>query len=134
MASHRNHARIPDWGIDLPPENRPGVPYESAPHPLAGAHWTTPARQVPTVRVLKRADLAHLTPVFSTAVPPHGLSGQLRKVAYTIPEHEGRHWLLLMLADRVDVIESNLGDVAKRVLPIAAIAVAVGVGIRALRR
>jgi hypothetical protein len=134
MASPSAHANIPFWGIDLPPENRPGVPYERAPRPLAGAHWITPARQVPTVPVLKRAGLAQLTPVFGTAAPPHGLSGRLRKVGYDITDDKVRHWMVLLLADRVDVIESNLGDVAKRVLPIAAIALAVGAGIRALRR
>jgi hypothetical protein len=125
---------VPGWGIDLPTRNRPGIPYERPPQPVPGAHWTTPARQVATVEVLKRAGLAELTPVFGTAVPPHGLSGSLRRLAYQIPDHDTRHWLVLMAADRVDVIESDVGGFVRRSLPILALVVAVGAGIGALRR
>jgi hypothetical protein len=45
-------------------------------------------------------------PVFGTAQPPRGLSGALRRRAYAIPEHRARHWALLLLADRVDVVET----------------------------
>jgi len=86
------------------------------------------------VEVLTRADLVRLTPVFSTAVPPHGLSGVLRRIAYQIPDHRVRHWLVLMAADRVDVIESDVGGFVRRSLPVVAVAAVVGVGIRALRR
>lgn len=131
---HLTHARIPDWGIDLPLENRPGVPYETAPRPLPGAHWIAPVRQVPHVTVLHRAGLARLTPVFGTASPPHGISGKLRRIAYDIPEYRARHWMLLLFADRVDVIESDPVGFVKRALPVAAIALAIGAGIAALRR
>ena len=48
------------------------------------------------------------TPVFGTAQPPRGLSGRLRRAAYGIPDHFARHWMLLILADRVDVLESRV--------------------------
>lgn len=133
-AARAAHVNIPSWGIDLPRENRPGVPYEHAPHAVPGSHWITPVRQVAHRTVLKRADLARLTPVFGTAQPPHGLSGELRRVAYTIPDHRVRHWLLLFAADRVDVIESDLGGFVKRAWPAVAIAIAAGVAIGARRR
>lgn len=99
---------IPDWGIDLSPADRPGVPKETAPHAVPHAHWIEPDRQRATVTVLKRALLDELTPVFSTAVPPRGLSGLLRGVAYEIPENRVRHWLILRLADQIDVVEGLL--------------------------
>ena len=46
-----------------------------------------------------------LTPVYSTALPPRGLSGLLRRKAYTIPDHKPQRWMLLLAADRVDVLE-----------------------------
>jgi MYXO-CTERM domain-containing protein len=46
--------------------------------------------------------------VFGTAQPPYGLSGALRRGAYAIPEHRARHWMLLMLADRVELVEHRL--------------------------
>jgi hypothetical protein len=77
-----------------------------------GAHWKEPERQQPPddVPVLKRAELDELTPTFSTALPPKGLSGLLKRVAYDLPEHSVRHVLLLLLSDRVDVVESRLRE------------------------
>jgi hypothetical protein len=48
------------------------------------------------------------TPVFGTAQPPRGLSGALRRRAYALPEHHTRHWLWLLLADRIDLAEHRL--------------------------
>lgn len=108
------HARIPFWGVDLQRSVRPGVPKETPPRPIPHAHWVTPERQPQTVEVLRRADLSELTPVFSTAVPPHGVSGMLRRYAYRIPDDRASHWLVLMIADKVDVIESALADLVSR--------------------
>ena len=96
-------------GIDRDPARRPGVPMETEPKPAGHAHWQTPQRQEPTAEVLKRANLEQLTPVFGTAQPPKGLSGTMRRMAYRIPEHKLPHWLLLLMADRVDVLEHRLG-------------------------
>jgi hypothetical protein len=94
---------------DAGPDARPGVPREAEPQPDPGAHWARPPRQSPTVTVLRRKGLDELTPVFGTAQPPHGLSGLIRRAAYRAPEHKARHWAGLLLADRVDVLESRLG-------------------------
>ncbi|WP_395842059.1 hypothetical protein [Cystobacter fuscus] len=107
--AQREHTDIRGWGADEDPRNRPGVPMLLEPRVRGGAHWQEPERQPPPeVPVLKRASLEELTPVFSTAIPPKGLSGILRSVAYDIPEHYFRHVALLLLADRVDVLESRL--------------------------
>jgi hypothetical protein len=55
-----------------------------------------------------------LPPVYGTAQPPKRLSGLLRRVAYRTGEHQARHWLLLRIADRLDVIESRVDDVLAR--------------------
>jgi len=52
---------------------------------------------------------ARIPPVYGTAQPPRGLSGVLRDSAYQYPSHKARHWLILMLADRVDVLEHTVG-------------------------
>jgi len=109
------HADIPGWGADGDPRMRPGVPMLLKPEPRGGAHWDRPERQPPPdFPVLKRAELDELTPAFGTAAPPKGLSGVLRRVAYAIPENRVRHVMLLLVADRVDVLESRLlGSPAK---------------------
>jgi hypothetical protein len=107
--SEQIHADIPGWGVDGDPETRPGVPMLLKPQPRGGAHWKQPERQPPPdFPVLKRAELDELTPAFGTAAPPRGLSGVLRRVAYAIPENRTRHVMLLLVADRVDVLESRL--------------------------
>ena len=100
--------KLPYWGADRRLEDRPGVPRETMPHPLAGAHWTVPEQQTPAPDVLVRADLGRLTPVFGTRQPPHGLSGMMRRAAYRVPDWLVRHWMILLVADRVDALESGI--------------------------
>jgi len=79
---------------------------ETDPHPAGAAHWNEPERMPdPGDQVLKRKNLDEMTPVFSTANPPRGISGQMRRFAYQIPEYKTSHWLLLLLADRIDAME-----------------------------
>lgn len=97
-------------GIDEAPERRPGVPMEAEPpRPSPGAYWHTPERQRKRFGHLKRKGLDELTPVFGNTIPPRGASGIMRRIAYRIPEHRARHWTLLLMADRVDVLEGRLG-------------------------
>ncbi|MBZ4376555.1 hypothetical protein [Corallococcus sp. AS-1-6] len=105
----------PTLAVDLDPANRPGVPMETAPKPLAGARVPI-AHQHAEVPVFKHAGRKEMPPVFGTAQPPKGLSGLLRKAAYAKPDHKPGHWMLLLLADRVDVWEHRL----RRSLPWAA--------------
>lgn len=106
-------------GFDAREGQRPGVPMEKVPpEPAGNAHWLQPDRMANPGHVLKRAGLDELTPVFGTTVPPRGLSGVMRTAAYRIPDHFTRHWLLLLAADRVDVLEDRL----RRFLPLAVVA------------
>lgn len=123
-------SRIPDWGYDARPEDRPGVPMEHEPRPMEGVHWREPIRQGDDPRHLKRMELDRLTPVYGTAVPPRGVSGRIRRFAYSIPEHRARRWMLLLFADRVDVVEYAVGTRA-RWLPVLA---AAGGGAFVMRR
>lgn len=106
-------ATIAGWGSDLDPAVRPGVPRDKAPH--IGVEHLYPEsipRQVPKHRIHKSTEHGKLTPVFGTSCPPRGLSGALRDVAYRYSEGRVARWLTLMVADRVDVVESAAKDVA----------------------
>jgi hypothetical protein len=103
--------------VDRDPQRRPGVPPEAA--PLSSPHARTVVQLRQPGQPTGVTDAR--TPVFGTAQPPRGLSGRLRRAAYRIPDHHARHWMLLMLADRVDVLESRV-----RARP--AVALAVGLG------
>jgi hypothetical protein len=99
---------IPGWGVDLDPKNRPAVPKEHFNPGGTGAHWDFPERQVPRWPRERSPEHKFLTPVFGTACPPKGLSGMIRRYAYRFSEGRLKHWLLLMGADRVDVVESRI--------------------------
>ena len=101
-------ARIPGWGVDLDPKDRPSVPREQFDPDLSGAHWDFPERQ--TERWPRERSIEHkfLTPVFGTSCAPKGMSGKMRKYAYGFGEGRSAHWLILLAADRVDALESHL--------------------------
>jgi hypothetical protein len=109
MNAEVSRAKQPPYqGVDRHPEDRPGVPRETRPHRLPGAHWSDPDQQPADPQLLGRLGLPRVTPVFSTALPPRGVSGVVRRVAHRIPDHRVSHWVLLMLADRIDVIQNLL--------------------------
>jgi len=101
--------QIIGYGVDEPLDRRPGVPMEIQPRPLREVPEPIPYQET-KVRIFKRVGLNDLTPVFGTSQPPRGLSGVLRSFAYRIPEHKASHWGLLLLSDRVDIIEGLLLD------------------------
>jgi hypothetical protein len=102
-------ARIPGWGIDLDPKNRPSVPKLRYDPDSTGAHWDFPERQPEKWPRERSVEHKFLTPVFGTSCPLKGASGVIRKIAYK-KYSEGRtaHWLLLIAADRVDAWENQL--------------------------
>lgn len=102
-------ARIPGWGVDLDPADRPSVPKLRFAPGETGAHWDFPERQPGHETRERSIEHAFVTPVFGSTFPLRGLSGAIRRHAY-LRYSEGRaaHWLLLLGADRVDVAESRI--------------------------
>lgn len=101
--------RIPGWGVDLDPADRPSVPRERFDPGATGAHWEFPERQ-PEERPRERSiEHGTLPPVFGTTLPLRGVSGVVRRYAYRrFSEARAAHWLLLMAGDRIDVVESRV--------------------------
>jgi hypothetical protein len=107
-SSDQLRARIPGWGVDLDPRDRPSVPRERFDPDATGAHWDFPERQPEKWPRERSIEHKFLTPVFGTSCPPKGVSGAMRKFAYRYSEGRAAHWLLLLAADRVDALESHL--------------------------
>ena len=108
-SSDELRARIPGWGADLDPSDRPSVPRLQFDPDRSGAHWDFPDRQPEKWPRERSMEHAFLTPAFGTSCPPKGLSGAIRKLAYArYSEGRAAHWLLLLAADRVDTKESIL--------------------------
>jgi hypothetical protein len=105
-------ARIPGWGADLDPADRPSYPRERTDLPT-GAHWEFPDRQEETYPRERSIEHTMLPPVFGTAQPLHGAAGAIRRYAYDrFSEGRAAHWLLLIAADRVDSTTAHLKSFA----------------------
>ena len=108
---------INGWGADLDRKDRPGVPMERTPPRFINQPAGDPPQQQETVEVLVSSERPGITQVFGTVQPPSGLSGMLRRLAFNASENDLRHWLLLLLADRVNVVEGIAEDLARGHIP-----------------
>jgi hypothetical protein len=116
MASQFAH--IKGWGIDADPDNDPTYLMK---------HWTgddhkrlnyeRPVQQAITVEKLHSNERPSVSAVFGTSCPPSGVSGMLRRYAFKYSEGKWAHWLTLLLADRVNVIEGVISDISKGHFP-----------------
>src|ERR687885_691517 len=109
---------VKGWGIDADPENDPAYPIKkrnNAEH--AGYTWQRPAQQPVTIEVLHSNERPNVSAVFGTSTPPAGLSGAIRRFAFKYSESSYGHWLPLMLADRVGVVEGYLEDLSRGHVP-----------------
>lgn len=90
---------------------------ERTPPRLPNGPIAEPKPQRSHVEVLHSTERAGLTPLYGTPLPPAGLNGSLRRVAFRYSENDLRHWLILLAADRVQVGEALLTDLAHGRVP-----------------
>jgi len=113
-----NPSQLPGWNIDADPENDPTYPMRTrTPDDHKGYTWERPTMQPVNIEVLQSIERPGITAVFGTSVPPSGLSGAIRRFAFKYSESNYLHWLPLLFADRVNVVEGVLGDLAHGKLP-----------------
>jgi hypothetical protein len=110
-------SEINGWGADLDPALRPGVPRDKAPEIGVEKLYPDIEPQIPLVKINRSIEHGQMPPVFGSTCPPRGLSGMIRNYAYKYSEAKFAHWLPLLFADRVDVVESILIDIAHGRLP-----------------
>jgi hypothetical protein len=102
---------VKGWGIDANPENDPTYPMKNRNNgEHEGYSWQRPAQQPVDVEVLHSNERPNVTAVFGESTPPSGMSGALRRFAFKYSESSYGHWLPLMAADRVGVIEGLFND------------------------
>lgn len=108
---------IPGWGVDAEPDNNPTWPIRHIENQTRGLTWERPAQQSTKVEVLRSIEHNRLPAVIGTSTPPSGLSGMIRRYAFRRSESDWWHWLLLMGADRINVVEGVVEDLAKGKVP-----------------
>src|SRR5690349_21343166 len=118
MENRINAEQVKGWAIDADPENEPTYPmkkYTGDDHNRL--NYERPSQQAVTVELLRSNERPNYPAVFGTSVPPEGLSGQMRRKAFKYSEDRYPHWLLLMMADRVNVVEGMIKDIKRGHFP-----------------
>ena len=109
---------IPGWGIDADPENDPTYPMKHR----NGAdyerfNYDKPTQQPVNIEILHSNERPGVSRVFGTSTPPTGLSGRIRRYAFNYSESTYKHWVPLVLADRIGVVEGIIDDLKHGIIP-----------------
>ncbi|GGE95835.1 hypothetical protein [Sphingomonas prati] len=111
-------ATVPGWGVDADVRNNPTWPIRHREDlRTLGLDWDRPAQQSPDVEILQSIEHDRLPAVVGTSTPPSGLSGMIRRYAFRRSESDWWHWLLLMGADRINVVEGVVEDLGHGRIP-----------------
>ena len=104
--------------MDANPRNDPTYPMlERSFVGSPGMNWQRPSQQPQDVEVLQSIEHNRRPAVFGASTPPSAVSGAIRRSAFAYSESQWPHWLLLMLADRVNTVEGVLEDLARGKIP-----------------
>jgi len=113
-----DYKTIPGWNMDADPKNEPTYPmkkYTGDDHNRS--NYVRPPLQPVREEVLHSIERPNISAVFGTPNPPSGLSGIIRRQAFKFSESEYGHWLNLILADRINMIEGIIDDIRHGFFP-----------------
>ena len=112
-------AKIAGWGVDADPQNDPTYPYRdrTQDEEKSVMDWTPPPRQPEQVEVLQSIEYLRRPAVFGSSTPPSWVSGSIRRLAFRWSESHWLHWLMLMGADRINVVEGVVQDLGRGKIP-----------------
>ena len=108
---------IVGWGVDADPENDPTYPIRDRSNDDHSGQWQRPTQQRPDVELLQSIEHKQLPAVFGTSSPPKWISGWMRRLAFRWSESNWAHWLILLGADRVNMVEGLVEDLARGKVP-----------------
>jgi hypothetical protein len=111
-------SQVKGWGIDADPKNDPTYPMKKRNNgEHAGYTWDRPTQQQTDVEILHSNERPNVSAAFGTSTPPSGLSGIIRREAFKFSENSYGHWVPLMVADRIGVVEGVVEDLARGHVP-----------------
>jgi hypothetical protein len=106
------------WGLDADAENDPTYPIKNRNNgEHEGYSWDRPEQQPVDIEVLHSTERPNVAATFGKTIPPAGLSGVIRRGAFKYSEDAYMHWLPLMLADRVNMVEGVFQDLSRGHIP-----------------
>ena len=113
-----NTSAIIGWGVDADPNNDPTYPMRNQLGDRGlTRQWNRPPVQQPHVEILQSIEHVRQPAVVGTSTPPKGLSGMMRRAAFRWSESNWLHWLILMGADRINVVEGVMSDLRHGHIP-----------------
>ncbi|HZF42401.1 MAG TPA: hypothetical protein VEZ48_03235 [Sphingomonadaceae bacterium] len=111
-------SKIVGWGHDADRENNPTYPMRDRDaQDRTGADWQSPPAQRADVEVLQSIEYNRRPAVVGTSTPPSGVSGAIRRAAFRYSESDWRHWLMLLGADRINMVEGVVQDLGRGKIP-----------------
>lgn len=111
-------SKIVGWGVDADRDNDPTFPMrDRAAEERTGKDWQSPPAQQSQVEVLQSVEYNRRPAVVGTSTPPSWLSGTVRRFAFRYSESDWTHWLLLLGADRINVVEGVVQDLGRFKVP-----------------
>ena len=110
-------SKIAGWGVDADPRNDPTYPFRDRSNDDHSGEWLRPPQQMSSTEILQSVEHKRRPAVFGTSSPPTGASGAVRRLAFRWSESSWIHWLLLIGADRVNMVEGLVQDVARAKIP-----------------
>jgi hypothetical protein len=109
---------INGWAIDADKQNDPTYPMRRRENEdTKNCDWQRPSLQSTREHIFHSTERPNLTAVFGTSAPPKGVSGKIRAFAFKYSEGKLLHWLSLLLADRVDMVEGVISDLSTGHVP-----------------
>ncbi|SNC77152.1 hypothetical protein SAMN06265337_3729 [Hymenobacter gelipurpurascens] len=103
--------KLKGWGVDADPKNDPTYPMRERMNVSQDPDSKHRPKQQPIeVELLKSIERPTVSAVYGESAPPSGLSGMIRRFAFKYSESHYGHWLPLLVADRVNVVEGVLDD------------------------
>lgn len=107
---------IAGWGADADKSLRPAHVMWKVPEGGTGAHWKVPEQQANFTDFVS-IERPRVTKVFGSGPAPVGLSGVIRKIAFKRSEGTFGHWMMLILADRINIFEGVIDDITHGIRP-----------------
>ena len=113
-----NTSGIIGWGVDADPNNDPTYPMRNQLGDRGlTRQWNRPPVQQPHVEILQSIEHVRQPAVVGTSTPPKWLSGMMRRAAFRWSESNWLHWLILLGADRINVVEGVMSDLRHGHIP-----------------
>jgi hypothetical protein len=118
IAENDTLRKISGWGVDADPDNDPTYPIrDTSRDPGLTRMWERPPVQEPGVEILQSIEHIRQPAVVGTSTPPSWLSGIVRRQAFRWSESNWLHWLLLLGADRINMVEGIVQDLGRGKIP-----------------